>query len=476
MPEYLYRFRSIEKLLNEPYQEIESQEIYFSPPDELNDPLEGFKDIFWRGDHIVWRNLLRHYLLNLMQATSLAAILGKEFKPETLSSLVHQTDEDLPQAPIREIYASVCREFFDHSAPKHLITALSSQPKAVRRDELIFYLRLIQPLATSRVFKAFGDHGHVPFQSMEPLDAIIESMNDALEKVLGVYPLPNEMSDSLYAISENLHSQLALIHEINNPIVDERQSWMFINRDFPSFYVNALEQLIFPNWHVACLAANPTNASMWGTYGDGHKGACLKFKTRANNQGTPTLDLYRISSWSGGINEVIPHYSYVPHGFIEVGYKAEFPEIDFFESLGTISLAKLNGFWFVEQNGERSTTASRMLQEDEPWREEYWRKFAASYSNKSPEWAHEEEHRLLLYSNLERFDDLESRKLKYRFADLAGIVFGIKTTTADKLAIMRIIDRKCISEGRKDFEFYQAHYSNRTKKIEIAPLSLIKMK
>jgi hypothetical protein len=80
MPEYLYRFRSIEKLLNEPYQEVESQEIYFSRPDELNDPLEGFKDIFWRGDHIVWRNLFRHYLLNLMLTTSLSEISGKEFR------------------------------------------------------------------------------------------------------------------------------------------------------------------------------------------------------------------------------------------------------------------------------------------------------------------------------------------------------------------------------------------------------------
>jgi hypothetical protein len=33
---------------------------------ELNDPLEGFKDLFWKGDVIVWKNLLRHYLLCFM--------------------------------------------------------------------------------------------------------------------------------------------------------------------------------------------------------------------------------------------------------------------------------------------------------------------------------------------------------------------------------------------------------------------------
>ena len=68
MSEYLFRFRSIHALLDG-HHELENQEIYFSPPEQLNDPLEGFKAIFWQGDAIVWTNLLRHYLLCLMQAT-----------------------------------------------------------------------------------------------------------------------------------------------------------------------------------------------------------------------------------------------------------------------------------------------------------------------------------------------------------------------------------------------------------------------
>jgi hypothetical protein len=81
MPEHLYRFRSIRALLDD-HHELENQEIYFCSPRELNDPLEGFKDIVWQGDHIVWRNLLRHYVLSLVRATSLSTILGPEFTPE----------------------------------------------------------------------------------------------------------------------------------------------------------------------------------------------------------------------------------------------------------------------------------------------------------------------------------------------------------------------------------------------------------
>jgi hypothetical protein len=71
---------------------------------------------------------------------------------------------------------------------------------------------------------------------------------------------------------------------------------------------------------------------------------------------------------------------------------------------------------------------------------------------KTPEWSHEQEYRLILYSQLQRFDDVPSRKLKYRIADLAGVIFGMKTTTADKIRIMRIVEQKCRAESRTDFE------------------------
>ena len=51
-----YRFRSMEYLLGDKYQELERKTIYFASPDQLNDPMEGFRDIMWSGDKIVWTN------------------------------------------------------------------------------------------------------------------------------------------------------------------------------------------------------------------------------------------------------------------------------------------------------------------------------------------------------------------------------------------------------------------------------------
>ena len=87
MISHLYRFRPVDAVLDK-YEELAKQEIYFSPPEELNDPMEGYKDVFWSGDRIVWRNLLRHYLLCLLQTTSLCLTMGPKFDPADLKTIV----------------------------------------------------------------------------------------------------------------------------------------------------------------------------------------------------------------------------------------------------------------------------------------------------------------------------------------------------------------------------------------------------
>jgi hypothetical protein len=51
----------------------------------------------------------------------------------------------------------------------------------------------------------------------------------------------------------------------------------------------------------------------------------------------------------------------------------------------------------------------------------------------------------------------------------------VKTAAEDKIGIMKIVEQKCRSEGRTDFEFYQARYSRQTRKIEFVPLTLLKL-
>jgi hypothetical protein len=77
-------------------------------------------------------------------------------------------------------------------------------------------------------------------------------------------------------------------------------------------------------------------------------------------------------------------------------------------------------------------------------------------------------------SPLDSFSEAKDRKLKYRFSDLEGIIFGIRTPLAEKARIIDIVAAKCKAEGKKSFAFSQAIYSAHNGKIEIYPLDLIK--
>jgi len=58
---------------------------------------------------------------------------------------------------------------------------------------------------------------------------------------------------------------------------------------------------------------------------------------------------------------------------------------------------------------------------------------------------------------------------------LIGICFGIKTPPEEKIRVMQIIEKKCIAERRADFEFYQARFLHRSKKVEMVLLRLLKV-
>jgi hypothetical protein len=92
----IYRYRRIDQLLGK-HRELESQEIYFASPTELNDPMEGFQDVFWEGDRILWKNLVKHYILCLSQAVSIIHIAGVDFEPGQVVPTLHWSAR--PNAP-----------------------------------------------------------------------------------------------------------------------------------------------------------------------------------------------------------------------------------------------------------------------------------------------------------------------------------------------------------------------------------------
>ena len=265
-----------------------------------------------------------------------------------------------------------------------------------------------------------------------------------------------------------------LISEINFADRDKRMAIAFLANRFTSAYVSAIERLVHRDWYVACFATTPDDHSMWSTYGGGHRGAALMFRPTENTNGAAALRIEMVTGAGGSVGKPITYSkSEAVRQIDPVRYSTEYPVIDFFRSLGTISDSQLNGFWYRGESGEMSACRAAVYGNEDAWRSAYWKTFGESALYKMPEWKHEQEQRIVIHSGFD-MSTKDKRKLKYRFEDLAGIVFGAKADFEDKLKIMRIVDRKCAATGRTDFKFFQMRYLPTQSRFQLFEMGLLK--
>lgn len=479
MVTHLYRYRPARAVLGK-FQELERGEIYFSTAEELNDPMEGFKDVYWQGDEIVWRNLLKHYALCVLQTAACCFVAGPEFDAKLLNNIVFWVPQELPVAPIRGIYERVLADFLGEPAAQAFIRILSARSTPVRRYELITYLRALHGFALQAVLKEYRHHGLFPptvnIGAPPPREKLradaISMMENAVQFAASLSP-SEAAPEMLFSATEATMAQAALIGEYVLPEREKRLPLVHLTYRFPSAYVSALDKLMHRDWYAACFSKNAENHSMWSTYGDGHRGVCLKF--RVGLETAPSLTLERVTSLGGSKNGEFSYgSSFVPHSIKPVVYSRDYPSIDFFRSLGTVRIPHLNGFWYLGEDGKFSACRNAMHADENAWRAAYWDTFERSALCKTPEWAHEEEYRILFHSGFD-VREPEMRKLKYRFEDLSGIVFGLRTDVEDKLQMMRIVVDKCAATGRTGFEFWEVRYQYTDSRFFLARLELLKL-
>jgi hypothetical protein len=132
----------------------------------------------------------------------------------------------------------------------------------------------------------------------------------------------------------------------------------------------------------------------------------------------------------------------------------------------------MNDFWYRGDDGRFSECRDSVYSNEEAWRHAYWEKYAESALYKTPEWAHEEEYRVIAYSAFD-MSAPDARKFQFRFCDLAGIIFGSRAASETKLKAIEIVSRKCAAEDRSDFKFFEIRYSSDS--FGVHELSLIKI-
>ncbi|MDN5052458.1 DUF2971 domain-containing protein [Aliarcobacter butzleri] len=79
MKKRFYRIRNLDSLLDK-YKELENQEIFFQSTEKLNDPMEGFMDFIFKGDEVVWKNLIIHFIFCFSKVNLIYKVIGEKVR------------------------------------------------------------------------------------------------------------------------------------------------------------------------------------------------------------------------------------------------------------------------------------------------------------------------------------------------------------------------------------------------------------
>ena len=471
----IYRFRTTYGLLDG-YQELEKQEIYFASPEELNDPMEGFRDVYWQGDEIVWRNLLKNYIFCLEHIYSLTLIIEDKFALTSKDVPLYNYAVTNTSYHKLLILDKIRKRFFARPVMNDLPVQLSQRTKPIRRNELLSHLMFVNHFALNAIEEVYKQEGLIMNKLFTLDDEKMEEMSIKAGNLADIYNKVdaenNENIDKLEMFLQITNTYRRSIPLSNSAVAGLEKMFsnrMFLLNDFDEAFIERLEALMYPDWYSASFLTNCKNSAIWGHYGDNHKGVCLIYQPKESNDEI-SMDIKMVT----GANNSGLTIGWRPQAFRKIFYDRQHIEIDFFRSLGRSQISLLESTWYRGENGELSKYGAHLHDNTDEWRKTYWENFMNSLFIKIKEWEYEQEYRLTIDGNFHDYTDKSSRKLEYKFEDLKGIIFGIKTTTADKKKIISIIKKKCIQYKRNDFEIYQAYYSRATKQIERQHLSLLK--
>lgn len=462
----MYRFRSVENLIGE-RKELEKQQIYFADHDSLNDPMDGLRRYYWTGDIIVWENFLKHFLLCLEHVIFISRLSpdNETFTKDDIPIL--KSEKDLISEAYKKRIKNINEKFFSDNFVQSYMKFIIKNPNKIFIEEMYVHLRILSGKAIEMITKEDFESGLIPNPKEDQnsdkeiekeFNFDISNFWDALEAESDPDNIYKQVLKFLYDNLKSADSEL-LLKYMDSPKLQN------IYIEFTQMYLDSVTDLTYPRAYVACFMDNCQNSSIWGSYGNDHKGVCLKFKT--DNVPNPVLPLKVII----GKSQKGYTYSYRNYPLQPIEYSSSFNELDFFRNIGRLPMQQLKDQWYTGENGDLSICSENIVSQVDEWRKQYWKVFEGAYLKKLPEWSHEREHRIILSSGLDTFSESKNRLLEYKFEDLEAIIFGMKTPKAAKMEIYEIVKRKCKELGRNHFNFYEMEYSYDTNTLYQRSLS-----
>ena len=423
----VYRYRTIKQILNR--KELRDRYFYFSELENLNDPMEGFLNVFWDGDSILWHNLFKHYILCLADLYLQASFSKGNYKITSDYLDIDINDSILYSDFYRSLYNNVYNTILEMDIVKKVLSILIKWK--VDKNTLLYYLEIVHPYILETIMDEFAACGMLPNPKLGNLDLV-----DIFE------PSDNLDKERILKLPEPFRIDLAF-NRLKNKIeknetmeIDEPRLMLFY-LEFPSMYIDRLMDIIKPKAYMSCFSKVFDNSAMWGHYADNHKGICLIFDEGIGE------DL-RI-----GCNEV--------EGLYDVEYKETMIPINFFLLIRYSD--KWLDFWYTHEDNKCFLYDKRY---DRQWPIHYASLCKSIFTQKTIDWKSECEVRALILDHQYRYDSTEKRKIYYSKDILKGVILGVNMNEKDKVTLIREVKNNR-DKFRVDFKIYQAYFDSSSK-------------
>lgn len=242
-------------------------------------------------------NGLQDYLLSIKDKLRLAGLC------------IHLDKSDINFIPNehpngKAIFDELYAKFLSLSVVKKFLEIRRDSNHNSDKEELKFHLSLLNRYAINTTVEVFKKY------NLCPAGTNAAEVSEEIEK------------NTLFLLSQdvknNSDSDLLIHNRASNMVMDAAklrmslvenhsnctQSMRFLLLEFSEYYVQMLEDNIFPKWGAVCFSKNHSSLAMWGYYADAHKGVALKFQVEEKD------DNYSINLYQpiGASKEVI--YSY----------------------------------------------------------------------------------------------------------------------------------------------------------------------
>lgn len=468
---FIYRYRSLEKIFK--FNELENLEIYFSKPSELNDQMENYMNIIWQGDEIAFKGLFKHYLYTLCQLYIIATLVkpGEKLDKYNLPIFIQYKDLSLPlmETTFKKIY----EEFFSSNEIAEIPKLMADSQKKYSTDEILTILKTIHLYAyfviNTQIKREFFDKDLLNEDSYNKIFKEIQSWKGfkSILKLLNQNSNKQEVATQIYNLS--LQQQTYQIHL--KKVYKDKDTYNIdiLSFEFPELYINQIKKLMYGNFCVACFSGTYKNEPMWSHYANCENGICLRFKIK-NDQNKPYIKIYSPTGVYCDKNGLKIEKKWNYSILNKIDYNYEYPEIDFFKSLGCIPHPVIDSFWLCDNSKTKFSSCLDVYKDMDEWRTKYYKKAREYICTKSKNWEYEQEYRVFKMDMVHpTYEDKNNRLAKYNFEDLDAIIFGRKVSFDDKKKVIKIIQTHCKNNGQKAFKFYDLYYSTLTKQLEIKP-------